>query len=71
MRTPKTIGNTEVWYPVNRRAGVLLILSSLLYLGVAALCPQHGRADFSTWVASLRHLCCAGGGQSVGHGALR
>jgi hypothetical protein len=53
VRTPKTLGDPRVWYAANRRAGILLILSSLFYLGVARFYPYGGPDDFGTWLLHL------------------
>jgi hypothetical protein len=55
IRTAEALANKEHWYQVNRYGGCALLLSSLLYLGVAAYFPSTaaGETDFGRWLLHL------------------
>jgi uncharacterized membrane protein len=56
IRMQKTLSDDHAWYVVNRLGGVLVIISSFIYLIFAFLFPMSGRHDarFDIW---LLHLC--------------
>ena len=51
VRTQKTLSEDRVWYPINRLAGIALMISSGVYWAVAALRPYERQANdnFATW----------------------
>jgi len=51
VRTPKTLSDDRVWYPVNRFAAVALMMGSGAYGIVAALVPYDRQAsdNFVNW----------------------
>ena len=55
MRTPKTLSDDGVWYPVNRVAGVAIMIASGVYVPVAMNYPYDRAAsdNFSTWAIHL------------------
>lgn len=55
VRTTETLADERLWYPVNRYAGWTLVLSSLVYLGVAWLLPSSagGETDLGRWALHL------------------
>lgn len=55
VRTRETFANPEVWYRTNRVAGGAFVVSSLLYLLVAAFFPSNvaGQTDFGRWLVHL------------------
>lgn len=55
VRTPKTLSDDGVWYPVNRVAGAAMLLASVIYGAVAVTCPYQRAAsdNFLTWVLHL------------------
>ena len=55
MRMPKTLSDDRVWYPVNRVAGVAIMIASGIY-GVVAMTFPYERAasdNFSIWALHL------------------
>lgn len=52
VRTRATLSDERLWYRANRVGGVSLIMSSAVYLTVAALLPHAGN-DFPTWLIHL------------------
>jgi len=55
VRIPKTLSDDSVWYPVNRVAGVAIMLASSVY-GVVAMTFPYDRAasdNFSIWALHL------------------
>jgi uncharacterized membrane protein len=55
VRTSKTLSEESVWYRSNRFGGWVFILSSVVYLMVAYLCPtlKPRDANFSLWLLHL------------------
>jgi uncharacterized membrane protein len=51
VRTLKTLSEDRIWYPVNRVAGIALMISSVVYGAVAAVCPYDRLANgnFAVW----------------------
>jgi len=51
IRTLKTLAEENYWYRANRYGGWVLVLSSLIYLLVAAgfPCPSTGASDTDRW----------------------
>jgi uncharacterized membrane protein len=57
VRTRKTLSDERTWYSVNRFGGWLFILSSLIYLGIAAFAPYSAdSASLKWWVHILGFL---------------
>lgn len=44
FRTPKTMGDSEIWYPVNRLTGIWLVCEGAA-LGMAAIVATSGHLD--------------------------
>jgi predicted DNA repair protein MutK len=67
FRTTKTLSDDGVWYRVNRRAGMAIVIASGVYGAVAVACPYDRAAadNFSTW---LLHLAAFVGPIIVGLG---
>ncbi len=57
VRTTKTISDDEVWYPVNRFAGVLMLFSSAIYLIVAWYLPNTTTVTTLGLGIWMIHLC--------------
>jgi uncharacterized membrane protein len=55
VRTKETMQDPQLWHAANRLGGLLLLVSSMVYLVFAWLYPMAGRHDpnFSRW---LNHL---------------
>jgi len=55
FRTRKTLSDDAVWYPVNRAAGVAIVIASAVYFAATVMWPYSRAAadNFSVW---LRHL---------------
>src|ERR1017187_471952 len=55
VRTLKTLSEDRIWYPVNRVAGITLMISSGVYGAVSVACPYDRLANdnFSTWGTHL------------------
>jgi uncharacterized membrane protein len=55
FRTRRTLSDDANWYPVNRFAGLALMIASALYLATTMIWPYNRAAadNFSIW---LRHL---------------
>jgi len=55
FRTQRTLADDSVWYKANRLAGVLLVISSAVYLTVAWSFPMNGPHDprFGLWLGQL------------------
>jgi len=55
VRTPKTLSDNGVWYPVNRVAGVAMTVASGVYGAVAIACPYDRAAsdNLLTWLVHL------------------
>jgi hypothetical protein len=55
VRTPKTLSDDGVWYPVNRVACVAMMLASGVYGAVAMTYPYERAAsdNFLTWALHL------------------
>jgi cytochrome bd-type quinol oxidase subunit 2 len=55
VRTAKALEDDRVWYPVNRVAGVAVMLASGVYGAVAVALPydRSARDDLSTWAVHL------------------
>jgi uncharacterized membrane protein len=51
VRTAKTLSDPSIWYPVNRLAGLLLVISSSIYLSLAANWTPS--KDFSVFLVHL------------------
>ena len=51
VRTQRTLSEDRVWYPVNRVAGIALMISSGVYGAVAEVWPYDRLAsdNFATW----------------------
>jgi uncharacterized membrane protein len=49
MRTRKTLSDERVWYAVNSFGGWLFIVSSLIYLGIAAFVPYSVESTSINW----------------------
>ncbi|MBM4140516.1 MAG: SdpI family protein [Nitrospira sp.] len=56
VRTRKTLSDEKVWYSVNRFGGVLFIISSLIYLGIAAFVPYSSDATSLNWWVHIMGL---------------
>ena len=55
VRTVETLADKQRWYQANRYGGWALLVSSLLYLGVAARFPSvvAGKTQFGLWLVHL------------------
>lgn len=53
IRTVETLSDKDRWYQVNRYGGWSLLLSSLLYLGIAARFPSIDETDLGCWLLHL------------------
>jgi len=55
FRTRKTLSADAVWYPVNRAAGIAIVIASAVYFAATMIWPYNRAAagNFSVW---LRHL---------------
>jgi uncharacterized membrane protein len=55
VRTRKSLSDDNVWYPVNRLAGFLLLAANIGYLFFAMQHPMSGTRDprFSLWLTHL------------------
>jgi uncharacterized membrane protein len=55
FRTQKTLADDRAWYPVNRFAGVVIILASLVYAFVAIAWPYSKAAsdNLKIWLIHL------------------
>jgi uncharacterized membrane protein len=55
VRTRKSLTEDRIWYPVNRFAGIMLMLASLVYALVAACWPYNKPAgdNFTVWLVHL------------------
>jgi hypothetical protein len=55
IRTEKTLSDNSKWYQSNRFGGWAVLLSSVMYLTVAAIYPTSGPRDpdFSLWILHL------------------
>ncbi|SRR5581483_2480809 len=56
VRTPKTLSSDEIWYPANRFAGVVLLISSGIYFAIAWTFPDASTVTnigFVFWVIHL------------------
>ncbi|MBI2757559.1 MAG: SdpI family protein [Chloroflexi bacterium] len=56
VRTPKTLSSDEIWYPANRFAGVVLLVSSFIYLAAAWTIPNTTTVTnigFALWLIHL------------------
>jgi len=55
FRTRKTLADDHAWYPVNRFAGVAIMLASLVYAVVAITWPYSKAAsdNFESWLIHL------------------
>ncbi len=55
FRTQKTLSDAMVWYKVNRRIGILFIISSAVYTILAWFFPMSGANDprFGLWLVQL------------------
>jgi hypothetical protein len=53
VRTRKTLSDEGVWYSANRFGGVLFIISSLIYLGIAAFVPYSADSTSLNWWAHI------------------
>ena len=55
IRTVETMLDKQRWHQVNRYGGWVLLVSSLLYLGVAAYIPSTvaGETDLGRWLVHL------------------
>ena len=55
IRTSKTLSDDVVWYRVNRFAGWALLISSVIYIIVAAMvpCTVPCGIDFAQWLVQL------------------
>jgi uncharacterized membrane protein len=49
VRTRKTLSDERVWYSANRYGGWLFIVSSLIYLGIAAVVPYSADSASLNW----------------------
>lgn len=49
VRTRKTLSDDRVWYSANRFGGWLFIISSLIYLGIAAFVPYSTDSTSLYW----------------------
>jgi len=56
VRTRKTLSDDHVWYASNRFGGWLFIVSSLIYLGIAALVPYSADSTTLNWWAHILGL---------------
>jgi hypothetical protein len=55
FRTKKTLSDDGIWYPVNRFAGVAIVIASVVYVVVAVARPYDRAAadNFSIWLLHL------------------
>ena len=55
FRTQRTLSDDAVWYPVNRAAGIAIVIASAVYFAATMIWPYDRAAadNFSVW---LRHL---------------
>jgi uncharacterized membrane protein len=53
VRTRKTLSDERVWYAANRFGGWLFILSSLIYLWIAAFVPYAADSSSLNWWVHL------------------
>jgi uncharacterized membrane protein len=55
FRTRKTLSDDAIWYPVNRAAGMAIVIASAVYFAATMIWPYNRAAtdNFSVW---LRHL---------------
>ena len=55
FRTKKTLSDAEVWYRVNRFAGIAIMLASIAYALAATTWPYDRAAadNFSVWLVHL------------------
>jgi uncharacterized membrane protein len=55
FRTKKTLSDDEIWYRVNRLAGIAIMIASSVYVTVAVTWPYHRAAadNFSIWLLHL------------------
>jgi len=55
FRTSRTLSDETIWYRVNRFAGWALLISSVIYIGVAGLfpCSVPCGIDFGQWLVHL------------------
>ena len=55
FRTRRTLSDDAVWYPVNRAAGIAIVIASAVYFAATMIWPYDRAAadNFSVW---LRHL---------------
>lgn len=56
VRTPKTLSSDEIWYPANRFAGVVLLISSGIYFAAARVFPDANTATTIGLVFWFIHL---------------
>jgi hypothetical protein len=55
FRTRRTLSNDDVWYPVNRIAGLAILVASAVYWAIAITHPYDRAAadNFSVWLLHL------------------
>ncbi len=55
IRTRKTLSSDGIWYPANQFGGWVFLVSSVIYLVVAALVPDSvpSGANFQIWLLHL------------------
>jgi hypothetical protein len=55
FRTKKTLSNADIWYAVNRFAGIAIMLASTVYASAAGTWPYDRAApdNFSIWLVHL------------------
>jgi uncharacterized membrane protein len=55
IRTRKTLADTDAWYAINQIGGILLIVSSAMYLAFSWQLPMAGQHDprFGLWLSHL------------------
>jgi hypothetical protein len=55
VRTVETMADKSLWYQVNRYGGWALVVSSLIYLGIAWIFPSvvAGETDLGRWALHL------------------
>ncbi|MCB9134175.1 MAG: SdpI family protein [Anaerolineales bacterium] len=70
IRDRRSLDHRDVWYRTNRVGGSALVLSSLIYLLIAAVFPSNmnGQTDFGRW---LIHIIVFIGALFVSLGIIR
>lgn len=55
IRTQKALVDDQVWYPVNRFGGIMVMLASMIYAIIAITQPYSKSAsdDFTVWLIHL------------------